>query len=319
MIKTAKGVKNTPGEILLRGISFIVVVFLFFPVLVLAEEPGKVLIINSNASVKKYSQMQSAFKAQCPEQTTEIDIGSKWLDEKVAEKAIRNANPDLIICIGSKAYLLAGMVSKNTPTIFSLGINWQRFPLTDKTYVVASEPRPIMELTSYRYFFPEIKKVGVIYSKDHNKEWFQSAVDDGKEVDIEVIGVSVKKEKEVEPALKSLLPKVDALWLISDPVVLSDMTMVQNAFKLSDEMKKPVFSYDPLFASFGASFITSADIATMGGQAAKLAQAILRKEELSEKIQYPAGSHIAINAKKLERYGIKLNPKALSSVNDFIE
>lgn len=321
LIKTDKDRMNNnlARRSLISGVFFFCIVFLFAPDFLLAGKPGKVLIINSNSSVKKYSRMQTAFKANFTEPTAEMDIGSKWLDEKTAEKTILDVNPGLIFCIGSKAYLLASKVSEDANIIFSLGINWQRFPLTGKTYVIASESQPAMELTMYRYFFPEIKKVGVIYSMDHNKEWFKTAVMSGKEVDIEVLGVSIKKDKEIETALQDILPKVDALWLISDPIVLSDIKQVKRIFELSDAMKKPVFSYDKLFAGFGASLIISADIATMGGQAAKIADNILNKKEITEKVQYPAGSHIAINLKKIEQYGIPLNSKALSSVNDFIE
>lgn len=303
----------------LFGIFLLLSVFVVTPDFLLARENTDTLIINSNESVKKYSQMQTAFKAHFGGQTVEIDIGSKWFEEKTVEKTIRDMKPGLIFCIGSKAYMLASEMAKDTDIIFSLGINWQRFPLTDRTYIISSEPPPLMELTMYRYFFPEIKKVGVIYSINHNKEWFQTAVTGSKEVGIEIIGTSIRKDTEVKNALKNLLPKVDALWLIPDPQVLSSTEQVKEIFDLGNTMKKPVFAYDKLFTNFGAALIISADIATMGGQAAKIANDLLQNKDIPEKMQNPAGSYIAINLKKIESCGIKLNPKALSSVNEFAE
>ncbi len=289
------------------------------PYPILSEGEREILIINSNLSVKKYSQMQYSFKANFEGSTTEIDIGSKWFDEQKVEKTIQGRKHQVIFCIGSKAYILASEMAKDADIIFSLGINWQRFPLTDKTYVITSEPMPMMELTMYRYFFPEIKKIGVIYSLKHNKEWFQTAAAHAKDTGIEILGVPVKDDKEVTTALQKLKPKADALWLISDPVVLSSVERVKEIFEFCDMAKKPIFTYDRLFAGFGASLIISADIVTMGEQAAKIANGILLNKEMPEKIQNPAGSHIAINLNKIERYGIKLNPKALSSINEFIE
>ena len=139
------------------------------------------------------------------------------------------------------------------------------------------------------------------------------SISNAAEVGIEVIGVPIEKDKEVKAALNTLLPTIDALWLISDPVVLAGTERVKEIFTLCDAMKKPVFAYDKLFANFGAALIISADIATMGKQAAKMANNILNDNKSMEKAQNPAGSYIAINVKKLELYGIPLNSKALSS------
>lgn len=307
------------------GYKLLLQVLLILSVIVLVSDAPvakgneTVLILNSNLSVKKYSQMQTAFKAHFEGTTVEIDVGSNWFDEKEVEKSLRNTKPGLIFCIGSKAYALAHKMADDADIIFSLGINWQRFPLTDKTRVIANELAPVMELMTYRYILPSVGRVGVIYSKTHNKEWFKSALADAAEVGVEVVGIPVEKDKEVKAALTTLLPTVDALWLISDPVVLAGTERVKEIFTVCDAMKKPVFAYDKLFANFGASLIISADIATMGKQAAKMAGNILHGKEATAKAQNPAGSHIAINVKKLEQYGIPLNSKALSSINEFIE
>ncbi len=132
------------------------------------------------------------------------------------------------------------------------------------------------------------------------------SISNAAEVGIEVIGVPIEKDKEVKAALNTLLPTIDALWLISDPVVLAGTERVKEIFTLCDAMKKPVFAYDKLFANFGAALIISADIATMGKQAAKAANNILNDNKSMEKVQNPAGSSIAINVKKLEQYGIPL-------------
>lgn len=317
---TDKGTHSTSaGYKLLLQALLILSVIVFASDSLMAKGSETVLILNSNLSVKKYSQMQTAFKAHFEGPTVEIDVGSNWFDEKVVEKSLRDTKPGLIFCIGSKAYVLAYKMAKDTNIIFSLGINWQRFPLTDKTYVIANEITPMMELTTFRYILPNVGKVGVIYSKTHNKEWLQTALAEAAEVGVEVVGIPIEKDKEVKAALTALLPAIDALWLISDPVVLAGTERVKEIFTLCDTMKKPVFAYDKLFANFGATLVISADIATMGKQAAKTANNILHDKESMVKAQNPAGSHIAINIKKLEQYGIPLNSKALSSVNEFIE
>jgi len=84
-------------------------------------------------------------------------------------------------------------------------------------------------------------------------------------------------------------------------------------------LKRPVFAYDDLFAHYGAVLILSADIPTVGRQAAELAAGIIANRVNVEKIQNPAGSQITLNMKKVEEYGIRLDEDALASVNRIIE
>jgi putative ABC transport system substrate-binding protein len=40
---------------------------------------------------------------------------------------------------------------------------------------------------------------------------------------------------------------------------------------------------------------------------------------MEEKVQYPAGSHIILNLKKVKEYGLHYNEEALSVVNQIVE
>ena len=83
--------------------------------------------------------------------------------------------PDLIYCIGTKAYLIAQKFVSERNIVFSSIINWQRLPVTEKTYGVSNELHPGMQMTMYRYVFPAVKRIGVLYSKSFNREWLRDA------------------------------------------------------------------------------------------------------------------------------------------------
>ncbi len=300
--------------------------FVFFCCLVLsliigslfAAPETNILVVNSNRSVRKYSLTQSEFIKKVNRPVLEVDIGAKWQDREWLEGMILDEKPEVIFCIGSKAYLETRVLAGDAHIIFSFGINWRRFPITEKTYVVATEIPPITQLFMYRFFFPEIDRIGVIYSIRHNKEWFRQALADAKDVNIQLIGFPVKNAGEVEGAVQRLLAKSNALWLIPDPLVLADRKQAEFIFQRSNKERKPVFTYDKIFADFGAAFIVSADIPTIAGQGAVIADNLLEHREVKDKIQKPAGSYIAINHGKIKKYGVKLNVKALSSVNEFL-
>lgn len=300
--------------------AFILSIFLIFTPMVLSSETGKkVLILNSDISIANYSLAHTGFKSKLSITKDEINLGDKWIDEEKIEDTIHDINPDIIYCIGTRAYLLAYKFAGNKNLVFSSVINWRRLPMGKNTYGVSTELLPGMQLTMYRYFFPDIHKIGILYSKNYNKEWIDIAVKSAKDVGINVMKKSINKQDEVESALKELLQKVDVLWLTPDPIVISNMELVEKIFKQSDKARKPVFAYSEAFADFGATLIISADVPTIGVQAAGIAADLLYNQKGIEKVQSPAGSYIVLNLGKVEKYRLKLNEEALDSVNQIIE
>lgn len=285
---------------------------------VIAKKGGKILILNSNMSIEKYALAQAEFKSKMRGTIVEIDLGDKQFDIARIKKTLQEMKPDIIYCIGSKAHVLGHQLPGNNKIIFSSALNWRRLPTGENTYGISNELPSGMQLMMYRYLFPEIKKIGVIYSKKFNEEWLKGAVKDGRDMGIDIVGKSVKTPLDMAPALQELLPKVDVLWLTSDPVVISRKESVVEIFKQTGSMKKPVFAYSEIFASFGALLVISADVPTMGRQAAILADDLLAGNKILEPVAYPAGSHITLNMKKVKKYGIKLNKEALDSVNKII-
>ena len=200
-------------------------------------------------------------------------------------------------------------------------INWRRFDITPNTYGVALELPPEMQLFMYSYLFPDINSLGVLYSENHNSQWFELAVSQAEEVGLSLHGQNITNTTEVSQKLEKLLTKVDALWLISDPIVLHNANQVQQIFDIMNKVKKPIFAYNTLFTKYGAVLTIAADLPTMGRQAADLAKSIVEKQSIDaeEKIQLPAGSNITLNLKKVREYNININHSALSSVENIIQ
>ncbi len=283
-----------------------------------------ILIINSDKSVEKYATIQQEFELELVEanvKTRQIDFGGETLSTEVLRKKIASIQPYIVYTIGSKAYTQASTIVKKRPLLFSSMINWRRFSPGSNTYGIALELPVEMQLLMYSYLFPKIHNLGVLYSKNHNSQWFELALVQTQEVGLSLFGKSVENANEISTALQELLPKVDALWLISDPIVLHNTKQVQLIFAKAAASKKPIFAYSTIFSQHGAVLTIAADIPTMGRQAADLAQNILANEliDKEEKIQLPAGSHITLNLKKVHEYGIEINHAALSSVENIIQ
>ena len=278
------------------------------------------IILNSDVRVGKYLRIQkgieSGFKV-----IKVINLKKRQINVQRVEEIIQEEEPDVVFSIGGQALKIGALaVSEKTPIVFASLINWRRFPLTDNISGVANELPPLMQLTLFHYYFPEIKSLGVIYSKTYNRQWFYAAKKHGKEMNIHVIGKEIHRPSQLTSALREILPKVDAMWAISDPVVFSNRELIGKFFKESRKKKKPVFAYNPSFKKVGAAFTISVDESTVGRQAAMLAASALETGvDLAQKVQPPAGTFIMLNMKKVKEYGVVLNIDALGTANMILE
>lgn len=285
-----------------------------------AQEAAKILLVNSDAAVDKYRQVESVFRAQIP-----FDVGrvvSITLDPsqspEALEKRLHDENPALIYSIGSKAYQLAAQFGGDKPLLFSSVINWQRFERSGNHYGVANELSAAQELSLLHYIFPALRRVGVLYDAQYSQQRIAEARSQAAEIGLTLVAQMVE-DGDTAAALEALLPQIDVLWLIADPGVLADREAVEGIFKMSEAQRKPVFAYSDAFLSNGASLVVAADNPTIGRQAANLAQALLRREAVTEAVQTPAGSHITLNLCQLGKLKVEYNSEALDSVNRLLE
>lgn len=278
-----------------------------------------VVVLNSDQSVKKYAALQAEFKKSLDLATVDIDLGEIRNDIQVIQKTLSQTLPELIVCIGGKAYLTAHQLAPATPKVFCLGINWHQYPITDTTYIISPELPFTSQLTMFRYFFPQVRKMGVMYSESLNRKWFSAAAKEAMTFGITLVGAAVTDNDDVHEAETSVLANTDALWLIADSRILSGKKRVMDIFHTAHTMKKPVFTYHRVFSSLGAAFILSADIHTMARQAAQTVLKLCARKEIVQQVQEPAGTYIAINMEKINALDIRLNPRALSQVNELIE
>ncbi len=311
-----------------KGIRFLLYVKLIclfwcfsflIPGVIFADNKPKILVINSDTSVEKYREPQEEFKRVMSQPVLEVDLGNKKWDIANVEDLLYDEEPDIIYCIGTKAYLIANKYAKDKDIVFSSIINWLRLPITEKTYGVSNELHVGMEIMLFRYIFPNIQKIGVLYSKKYTEEWFTNAGSEAEKMGVKIVGHAISQKKQIISDLRKLLSKVDAFWLISDPELISDKEGLLKILQECDVQKIPVFSYHEAFVNLGAVLIVSVDNPTIGRQSASIVKEVLSVNKLDEKVQFPAGSRIILNLKKVKEYGLEYNKNALDSVNQLIE
>jgi len=285
-------------------------------------QSSKVLIVNSDNTVFRYETIATEFKKvlqQNAYQWSEFNLNSHADAEAELKQLIQQENPELIYCIGTKAYSLARNYAANKKLLFSAAINWRRLDIGEGTYGVANELSSAQEISLLRYFFPAIKNIGLLYSDKFSREYVETIKKDALALGINIINQPINDAQEIGDALNELLPKIDMFWIISDPVVLSSKVSVQQIFQAAQQQKKPVYAYSDVFIGHGAVLAISADLATIGRQTASLAL-MMDKDKVPEgTVQSPAGSTVTLNKCALDALRLNFNQDALDSVNKIVE
>jgi putative tryptophan/tyrosine transport system substrate-binding protein len=285
-------------------------------------KPLKVLIVNTNTAVPRYEKNASAFKNKLQENNyalLEFNLEGRADPETDLQQMLQQENPDIIYCIGTKAYSLSQKQVKNEILLFSAAINWRRLSLSDSAYGISNELSPEQEMTFVRFFFPGIKKIGVLYSQEFNQEYLETVKNEAASLNMEIVAQQISNTSELDDALTELLPKIDLFWLISDPVVLENKEASLHLLQIAKQQHKPVYAYSDTYIKYGAVLSVSADGATFGKQAANLVMSLQHSKLTGSHVQPPAGTNISLNMCVVDELKMNLNKEALSSVDQLVK
>jgi len=288
----------------------------------IAAEPSvsRILVVNTNNSVERYQVAQKAFMETLKGgNISTLDLEKDNHPVDTLQDVLNEQSYDAIYCIGAKALGSIDYIDPDTPVIFSSVLNWRRFSSQPNYYGVASEIAPEAQLTWFKYFFPETKKIGVIYSAN-NQKLIHHVINSVDNLSMQVIAEKINSQDQLAIKVKELLPKVDALWLISDPIVLASTSNAKRLFESATSQNIPIFAYNSFFVEMGAALSISADLPTTGRQAAMIVRKVIKNTvKQGDSVQFPAGSNISLNLKKVRTYKMMLNESALDSVNEIVD
>ena len=282
-----------------------------------AQSKQKVLIINSNQSVERYQIAESVFLESMSEYDTRVvNLDTQKQPIEYLQDVLNNESYDLIYCIGAKALGSIDYIDPNKPVVYTAVLNWRRFQGHANYYGIASELSPQVQLTWFKYIFPEIENIGVFYGEEN-----QILIDDAQKtatnLSLKLEALLLRSDEQLMLSAKALLKDIEALWLISDSSTLSSIENVEKLFQLADSLNVPIFSYNPVFMDMGSVMSLVADLPTTARQAALLSMRLLGGSIPSQAVQFPAGSRIILGGDSIDRYKMELNLGALDSVDEF--
>jgi ABC-type uncharacterized transport system substrate-binding protein len=282
----------------------------------IAKETKKVLVINSNQSIDRYQIAESIFVDALNGYSSKVvNLAEESQPIEYLQDVLNQGSYDVIYCIGAKALGSIDYIDPDLPVVYTSVLNWRKFAGRKNYFGISSELSPQVQLTWFKYFFPETKRVGVLYSEE-NQTLIDDALVASKNLSLHLKPIKLRGDDQLGISAKRLLKEIDVLWLISDSATMSSINNVGSLFTLAEKLNVPVISYNPLFMDMGAVMSLVADLPTTARQAALLTVKLLEKQIPGHEIQFPAGSRIILSGEKVDQYKMKLNLGALDSVDE---
>ena len=278
------------------------------------NDDNPVLVLRSQ-NIAAYNEAIDGFKDECKK--ADIPIGAV-LDLKgnvdAGEKAVKGVkprypSPRFILSVGVLATTLAKEHYPFTPIIFCMVVNHERFSLGGENVTgIASEASVEEQLLAYKDFFGDRRNIGVIFDPAGSEvEIVRDAEQTANKMGFNLIKAEASLPKAVEAALKGIIDKIDALWLIPNHVIVSQDAL-DVIFKITAQRRMPTFSSSIAIAKAGALFAISPEYETIGRQASQIVQTLLSTPSTASLgIQRPERFTVTVNSKTAKKLGINVS------------
>jgi len=157
--------------------------------------------------------------------------------------------------------------------------------------------------------FPEMKRVGVLYSSSEaNSVSILENIDNkiaANSLDVEIIKKSVTNTIEILPALNSMINDLDAIFLINDNTIISSLDLMLNT---ASDNEIPIFASDIESVNKGALFTYGLNYKDEGVAAAQIMKRILVENKKPSEIPIYINSKYYLHVNKsLLNYDIDSN------------
>ncbi len=287
---------------------------LFISFWIFSLHAQSVLVINSNAEIKKYAQAVEAFRKNYHHDVTVLDISH--MSAKEIKNYLYDEYPDIVYAVGAKAYQYANTYLPEKTIYFSSIIDYNKLPMSAKRYGISNAVHNGMQLALITSALPSVHSIGIVYSK-----YTQNIMDDiyqnAQKIGIEIHPLKLTATFHESDKLDTLIQKSDALMIIPDPIFLNNQTHIKYFFNRAKQDHKAVIAYHELFINYGAVLAISVDNPTIGRQIAMMIENGNNAHQ--PVIQYPAGTHIIFNKREATQCGIVYNPDISQIATKIIE
>jgi len=244
---------------------------------------------------------------------------------QIARQFIGDA-PDVIVAISTPSAQAVAAATKSIPLVFSAVTD----PLA--AGLVASVDAPGANVTGVsdmapigdhialiREITPNVKRLGVLYNpgEANSVSSLASVRQEANAVGIVVVDGPATKSAEVQAAARSLVGKVDAIYVPTDNTIVSAL---ESAVGVANEAKLPLYAADTDSVARGALAAVGFNYFDVGVQTAALVDQVLQgKDPGTIPVVFATGTDLQVNKTTAAAIGVTLPQAVLDRAAKVIE
>ena len=279
---------------------------------------AEIAVVKSSDAVAWRPTLDALHREAIGHTLTEYDLrGDRAQGEKVVSGLKGHAAA--LVAMGPLAAQLCRELLPDLPMVFCMVQDPARLSLNpgpNLTGVSFNIP-PRNQLAAFRIVYPRAGRLGIIYSEANTGRLVAEAQKAASLVRLALQAKAITAERDVPVALRALLSgpeEVDAIWLMPEPLLLSEES---RRYLFAETLKagKPVYSFSPALVAEGALASNGPDFVSIGEQAGELVKRLLSGERHIEMLVPRA--ELVINTKIASKLKITIPPEALQAARRF--
>jgi putative ABC transport system substrate-binding protein len=277
----------------------------------------KVAVVESR-SIRAYSLALEGFREVLLKRGYEATflrhtIDSDFSSPEELSTLVEADGSRIILALGTDAAKLVKQAHASVPSVFSMvsepgqsgllnaGANGGT-PMTGVCLDVPVE----QQFTSLLDVVPRARRIGVVYNPEESQFIVDEARRAASRMNLGLVAYPVHSEAEVPEALSELRPKIDALWLVSDRIVLTTQSL-QYVFLFAFQTNLPLMGLSEHFVKMGALFAVGPDYRDVGKQSGEFAAQILMGRDPEElPVASPSKVLLSLNLRTAEIIGLRI-------------
>ncbi|HET9452040.1 MAG TPA: ABC transporter substrate binding protein [Aggregicoccus sp.] len=266
-----------------------------------AQAAGGVLVVRSQ-DLPPYAAVDQAFSASIGQSVSRITLGEAAPDALSRAMAGR---PALVLALGQEAARSVTALEPAVPVLCALVPFPAKVP--GRLVAVPMYASPQRQARLLKQALPGVKRVGLVYSPTNSRAAADAYGQAASAAGLVPVRYEVAGLRDFAGAVRRLVGRVDALWLIPDPTLINAETfkfLVQTSF----ESKLPLVAYSQAMVKAGALLALEPEYADMGRRAGSAGRRLLAGD--GAVTPEPADGTLYVNRRSAGLLGVSL-PEAV--------
>ncbi|MDP2275702.1 MAG: ABC transporter substrate binding protein [Archangium sp.] len=225
---------------------------------------GQVLLVRSSDQ-PAYKAVAQAFIVAMGRQVTVLNL----VTHPDEVRRVVGEVPSLVVAVGPDAARAIAELKTTAPVLNTMVPEPEKLGPAEALRTVPMFIAPSRQLQVMKEFLPSARRLGVMYDPKHSQALVDELSLAAEALGLTVVRQEVQQTSEVASAVRKLLGRVDALWLVPDATLI-DVDTFKFLVQTSLESKIPLIGFSQGMAKAGALLAVEADYGDMGIEAAAL-------------------------------------------------